>query len=207
VRADSNLATNYKVRQPPDTCTCLAQIADAQRELAANGQLLGPAAGDPAYGSRQAAAGSTACTSNGAASSKRKLRPPSAHGVALPKDRLRPSLGDGTTPPKRKPVPARKVAGSGCAATAVSGQCSESDLNICEVCGSADFVKDSRTDPRAMLLCHGTHADGSDCPRGGHLGCLKMPRVPPGRWFCKRCSVCKVSGSLCRRAGGSGRAC
>ncbi len=103
---------------------------------------------------------------------------------------------EGAASPKHEPAGGEDaVTVQPVAAAAV--QCLGHDISVCEVCGSADFVKDSRTDPRVMLLCHGAHEDGCECQNGAHLGCLGLPHVPPGRWFCKGCSTCEASGSSC----------
>ena len=57
----------------------------------------------------------------------------------------------------------------------------------CEVCGRPDGAS-------TFLLC-----DRQGCPRGAHVRCVGLTRVPRGRWFCPPCSIPSLNALRCRR--------
>ncbi|EOD17872.1 hypothetical protein EMIHUDRAFT_436340 [Emiliania huxleyi CCMP1516] len=63
----------------------------------------------------------------------------------------------------------------------------EEQISMCTVCGGDEVDPDGD----ALLLCDGSVADGSPCPRTYHMRCLSPPlaAVPEGEWLCPSCAA------------------
>ena len=63
----------------------------------------------------------------------------------------------------------------------------EEQISMCTVCGGDEVDPDGD----ALLLCDGSVADGSPCPRTYHMRCLSPPlaAVPEGDWLCPSCAA------------------
>jgi hypothetical protein len=68
----------------------------------------------------------------------------------------------------------------------VCASANESEMDaasVCIVCG--DGQAGSLANP-SYLLCSHVHANGEACHEGAHIGCMHLPSVPHGDWFCWR---------------------